>query len=301
VAVKKALLVGINAYPGAPLRGCVNDVQQMRALLTQYYGFAGDDIKVLLDKDADKAGIAAGLGWLADGGGDADAVRVFHFSGHGTQQADQNGDEADGRDECLVPYDYQSAGFMTDDALKLLYDRFPRTGNLTLVMDSCHSGSVNRGPEDIAYRFLPVSRAEVERMNAAATKFRSDQKAYIIQELSQMQARGATDEALAAQVETLMTKFEKRRYGDIRTREGNVLLAGCQPDQQAADAHIGGDYHGAFTYYLSQAIQQSAGQATYQQLVQGTVDGLGAGQYGQVPQLECVEGRSEVAAFRPFP
>ena len=149
MSVRRALLVGINAYPDAPLRGCINDVQQMKGLLKQYYGFQDDGIKLLLDGDATAAGIEAGLEWLAEGGAEVDAVRVFHYSGHGSYVADKNGDEPDGRDECLVPVDYESVGFITDDVLKTFYDRFPEEGNLTLVMDSCHSGTVNRAPEKI--------------------------------------------------------------------------------------------------------------------------------------------------------
>ena len=39
---KRALLVGINRYkiPGADLRGCVNDVKNLKSALTRYYGFA---------------------------------------------------------------------------------------------------------------------------------------------------------------------------------------------------------------------------------------------------------------------
>lgn len=34
----------------------------------------------------------------------------FHYSGHGGQQKDTNGDEESGMDDTLVPVDYQSAG-----------------------------------------------------------------------------------------------------------------------------------------------------------------------------------------------
>jgi uncharacterized caspase-like protein len=49
---KKALLIGINRYkiPGADLRGCVNDVKNMQAVLTQMYGFANKDVTVLTDE-----------------------------------------------------------------------------------------------------------------------------------------------------------------------------------------------------------------------------------------------------------
>ena len=60
---KKALLIGINRYkiPGADLRGCVNDVNNLRGILTESYGFKGSDITVLTDFDATKAAMQAGI------------------------------------------------------------------------------------------------------------------------------------------------------------------------------------------------------------------------------------------------
>ena len=48
---KKALLIGINRYkiPGADLRGCVNDVENMKGVLTRMYGFASKDVTVMTD------------------------------------------------------------------------------------------------------------------------------------------------------------------------------------------------------------------------------------------------------------
>ena len=182
----------------------------MQGLLKQYYGFQDDGVKVLLDGAATVAGIKAGLAWLAEGGADADAVRIFHFSGHGTDAADKNGDEPDGRDECLVPFDYKSAGFITDDVLKNLYDKFPVSGNLTLVMDSCHSGTVNKAvAEDIVFRFLPVSDAEPEKIDAAAAKFVQDQQEYVFKEIKKLQSKELPDAAQRAKVGDLMASFER--------------------------------------------------------------------------------------------
>jgi metacaspase-1 len=301
MSVRKALLVGINAYPDAPLRGCINDVQQMKGLLKQYYGFEDDGIKLLLDGDATAAGIKAGLGWLAEGGADPDAVRIFHYSGHGSYVADQNGDEPDGRDECLVPYDYRAVGFITDDVLKTLYDRFPSGGNLTLVMDSCHSGTVNRAPsEDIVFRFLPVPAAEQEKIDAAAAKFAQDQQEFVFRELKRLRGQELTDAELRSKVADLMASFEKKRFGNVRTKETNVLLAGCRSDQTSADARIAGEYHGAFTYYLANAIQQAKGQITYRQLADKVGKKLKGGDYSQIPQLEYAGKRDQAPIFRPF-
>ena len=53
---KRALLIGINKYliPGADLRGCVNDVLDLRAVLTGFGGFRKKDITVLTDTAATK-------------------------------------------------------------------------------------------------------------------------------------------------------------------------------------------------------------------------------------------------------
>lgn len=302
MSLRKALLVGINAYPNAPLRGCINDVQQVKGLLKQYYGFRDDDIKVLLDGQATGAGIQAGLAWLAEGDGGPEAVRIFHYSGHGSYVADQNGDELDGRDECLVPFDYETNGMLTDDVLKVIYDRFPEGGNLSLVMDSCHSGTVNRLPfvdPDITSRFLEPSPEVTARSNEAAVAFMQKQYLEVLEKLETLRDRELTADEQRGIIEWLISFFSKKHFGDVRTKETNVLLAGCSPDQTSADAYIGGDYHGAFTYNLGQTIQEAQGQLSYRQLIQRTGDKLKAG-YTQIPQLEYPGQRDQALAFRPF-
>lgn len=119
--LKKALLVGINAYREMPLRGCVNDVKDMQAVLRELYQFENENLRVLTDKEATRQGIIDGLNWLAEGGGE-EAVRVFHYAGHGHYVPDEEGgDEPDGADEALVPYDCARSGFLIDDHLEKLY------------------------------------------------------------------------------------------------------------------------------------------------------------------------------------
>jgi len=299
MSIRKALLVGINGYADAPLRGCINDVKQMQGLLQQYYGFETAGIKLLLDEAATGAGILAGLEWLAGGGDDADAVRVFHYSGHGSYVADQNGDEPDGRDECLVPYDYRTNGMLIDDVLKTCYDQFPRQGNLTLVMDSCHSGTVNRLVSGTAFRFLPISKDEQARIDAAAASYLEQQNRFILEGLSQL-ASQLFGSALFAKQEELAAEYRARRAGRAQTQENNVLLAGCQNVQTSADAFIGRSYHGAFTYYLAEAITAANGRLTYRDLADQTAAKLGAEGYEQIPQLEYLEQRDQALVFQPF-
>ena len=52
--MKKALLVGINDYPGTSndLAGCVNDTVNLRSLLMKEFGFDASGIRVITDKRA---------------------------------------------------------------------------------------------------------------------------------------------------------------------------------------------------------------------------------------------------------
>src|SRR5947207_2808729 len=91
---KKALCIGINDYPydGSDLNGCVNDAKAWAELLSTHYDFPSADIKLLLDSQATKANVLAGLKQLL-AGAKAEDVLVFTNSSHGTYVADSSGDE----------------------------------------------------------------------------------------------------------------------------------------------------------------------------------------------------------------
>src|SRR5688572_5048466 len=103
---KRALLIGINKYviAGADLRGCVNDVTDLSAVLTEFGGFKKSDITVLTDKAATKKAMMAGIQKLMKASKKGD-VALLHYSGHGSNVPDdkKRRDEADGRDEILCP------------------------------------------------------------------------------------------------------------------------------------------------------------------------------------------------------
>lgn len=103
VPAKRAVLVGINKYKpelNADLRGCVNDVEHMRDILTKFYGFSADDIRVLCDERATKAAIIERLSWLIGEAVPGD-VLVFHYSGHGCFSGDTKISLLDGTNKTL--------------------------------------------------------------------------------------------------------------------------------------------------------------------------------------------------------
>ncbi len=251
----KALLVGLNRYPDPinSLRGCLNDVAQIHALVGSRLHLAERDIVTLTDSRATTRSIVSQLHWLVDGACAGD-VLLFHYSGHGSQVEDVHGDETDDQlDEIICPYDLRWDDPFTDDDLYAIVKDLPTGANLTVVLDCCHSGTGLRavgdaGPEG-AMRPRCVERPRCRR------------------------ARDRRSRAL-------------RRFGVRAAQRGAILLAACRSDQVAADAFIDRDYHGAFTYYLCRALEETACAASYSAVSQRVRRLLAENGYDQVPQLE---------------
>ena len=91
-------------------------------------------------------------------------VVYIHFSGHGQQITDLNGDEQDGWDECWIPYDapikatekYHGERHVTDDELNYylcrMRERVGEKGTITIVSDACHSGTGTRKVGEMGIR-----------------------------------------------------------------------------------------------------------------------------------------------------
>jgi hypothetical protein len=169
-AQKRALLIGVNDYlandSGAEraegswvpedLQGAVNDISLMQQVLVSRFGFEPQNIQRLEDAAATRSRLLQTLEqFVADTA--ADDIVYIHFSGHGSQVEDQDGDEPDGLDETILPYDARTDGVadITDDELQRIFARLP-AGNSLIVLDSCHSGTATRGSSALRARSVPL-------------------------------------------------------------------------------------------------------------------------------------------------
>jgi len=263
---KKAVLIGINRYkiPGADLRGCVNDVNNMREVLTESYGFKGSDITTLTDFAATKKAMQAAIRKLVAGGRAGD-VLLLHYSGHGANVPDKNGDEADERDEILCPTDLDWKDPLTDDWLRSALNRLRKGVSLTLIMDCCHSGTNTRVLQPPDAQSIPRYLPNPWDMMA---------------EESGRKLRGK----VTGQLRT-SSRAGRRRADVVHADVPELLITGCRDTQTSADAYIGGSYNGALTYCLVQALREGGG-TSYLDLHRLTLEGLRKGRFDQVPQLE---------------
>ncbi|MGI9490885.1 MAG: caspase family protein [Geminicoccaceae bacterium] len=136
-----ALCIGINEYKDdAKLSGCVNDANLWGDTL-QGMGF---QVERLFDTAATHETILQRMGDIVQRAAGGDVV-VIQYAGHGAFVDDLSGDEEDGRDEVLVPFDYETPGKLLadDDLWKVLQAGAPET-IVTVFMDCCHSGSNSR-------------------------------------------------------------------------------------------------------------------------------------------------------------
>lgn len=257
---RKALLVGINDYRGvADLRGCVNDVSNLRMILKNYCGFANEDIRVLCEGRATKRAIVERLRWLARGAQPGD-YRLFHFSGHGSQIRDRDElDELDdGLDELICPYDMDWAGtFLTDDQLRKLLRVAPGV-KLEVILDCCHSGTSLRESQ-------PSAAVSPELSPHVGSRF-----------LAPPFDIEARHEGVALTRKRLFRGWD----ADV------TLWAGCTADQQSADAPMSGVFNGAFTFYFCKHLRDAGGEISRGALLEKIRASLRDDGYVQTPQLE---------------
>ncbi|CAH8389542.1 unnamed protein product [Eruca vesicaria subsp. sativa] len=146
---KRAVLCGVN-YRGKSysLKGCISDAKSMRCFLVQQMGFPIESILMLTEDEScpqkipTKKNMRKAMRWLVEGNRARDSL-FFHYSGHGAQQKDYDGDEIDGQDEALCPLDHETEGKIIDDEInKILVRPLVHGAKLHAVIDACNSGTV---------------------------------------------------------------------------------------------------------------------------------------------------------------
>ncbi len=151
-----ALLIAVGDYPptsGWERLSARNDMVLMRQILHQQ-GVVPCRLHTLVNQQATRAGIVRALLTLADTVQRGSQVIIL-YGGHAHQLPDNNGDESDGFDEAIVPFDAPPArqnapgGYLRDDDLNQYFTRI-RTrlgpaGSLWLLFDACHSQTLHRG------------------------------------------------------------------------------------------------------------------------------------------------------------
>lgn len=254
--VKKALLVGIN-YVGtsAELRGTINDVNDIRSFLSSKCGYSTFEMQTdNTPVKPTRANILQGLHRLVAGSIAGDSL-FFHYSGHGTQVHDRNGDEVSGLDSAIVPLDYKQSGTIIDDQLRAIFNRAPIGVRIFCIVDACHSGSAF----DLRYQYTDTS----------------------IPHPTQTQANAVYN----SNMWTLrQTTTEFKQYP--RTPANIIMVSGCLDSQYAADTYENDKFCGAMTWVFLESLKVST-TIKCKHLLKDMNARLRMSGYTQRPQLSC--------------
>jgi len=284
---KKALLVGIN-YIGQQyqLSGCINDVHCIKEVITTKFGFidSPDKMVVLTDDQKDplkkptRKNMINAMKWLVQGCRPGDSL-FFHFSGHGSQKKDLDGDEVDGYDETILPVDYKTSGQIVDDEMNAIMVRpLPEGVRLTAIFDSCHSGTAL----DLPYVYADDGSLVVQKgpstMDLVTDTITSLATGNVMGLISNVMNLAESDK-----IKKNSAKAKKKTEETKSTFADVIMFSGCMDNQTSADTKINNRSTGAMSYAFIKAVM-SSNNLTYLQLLQKTKAILKE-RYSQKPQL----------------
>jgi hypothetical protein len=189
---KYALLIGIDDYSGSGvenLRGAKNDIALMERILVERLGVPSENTTKLLDARATHENIRDAAIALTQKAKPGDMVYA-HYAGHGSLACNFHGDKTSGYDptwvtsgsrqaalgkpgkaDCadlleeakalpraprIAPGELNKFDVLSKELNNLFHELHAKTGNLVVVSDSCHSGTITRGLHALKSRAAPA-------------------------------------------------------------------------------------------------------------------------------------------------
>ncbi|CAE6415187.1 unnamed protein product [Rhizoctonia solani] len=247
------LIIGINKYQAVnrqDLRGCVSDAESMRDYF-QSIGVPSDNLLCLFDEEATREGIldAFDRHLLKNTQIRPHDPIVIFFAGHGDRMpAPKSWHTSDGMVEMILPHDASYEGTGSDNPSEqevgirrtktldtdkkyvygipdltlafLLYQLSQEKGNnITVILDSCHSGSGTRGPTQ--------------------SRNSHDSKAPPIPDELDGQLRKSLKIDYPSELKHTITSKQTSGKLMAPSLETHILLAACQNDEQAQEVPNG--------------------------------------------------------------
>ncbi len=248
-----ALVVGIDTYSGfgpeSQLAGAIRDARVMAETLIAHHSFAPRHVTRLFEAQATRAGILGALEALRRRARAGDQV-VFFFSGHGSQMTDREGDEGDGLDETLVPYDSgrgedENRDVSDDEIHYWAAGVLEVTPHLTMIFDCCHSATLQRPFQRV--RSVPPDLRPVDALPPSPVPV----------------------------------------WRDVDVGPRPLVLAACRDDERAFELppSVAGKIRGALSFHLDQALRHTAPEATWRELFEKTAAAVAAERLDQHPHF----------------
>lgn len=284
---KAALIIGIN-YHGttSQLNGCINDAVRLKNLLMSDLHYESDNITLLVDQDGSddlqkptRDNITQQIRNLAEKATTDNLREIWiTFSGHGSYCNDYSQDESDGRDELLVPCDYQTAGCISDDQWSQLLSLFPSFCRVFNIFDCCHSGTL----ADLNHHYY-FDYIEGEKIKTGRKRIRKKVR---------VRGRWRWRREWQDQYEVQPPRWEwkTRTENSTQSISAHVLtLSGCKDPQTSADAYLRDreEWGGALTNAFCNLLADSEGKLTCQDMCKQLNLTMKKTKMKQRPTLAC--------------
>lgn len=233
----------------------------------------------------------AAMHWLIS---EPNTCNFLHYSGHGSQVRDPDGDRQSGLDDTIVPVDFEQHGQLDSDKLhRTLVSELAPNSTLFVIFDCCHSGSAIELP----FVYRSDADGNVSMMDNVKAGLG------LLQEASSLIQGGFTMNKVVKAKELFAganTFFKQIQHMGEQKEEGVgeenfvedwksehkfvTMFSGCRDDQTSADATIGGTGVGAMSWAFLESMKRNP-NPTYLNTLQQTRRILGDSGYKQVPQL----------------
>lgn len=272
---RKSLLIGIN-YVGSQhaLRGCQQDVSNVAEFLS-YKGYPtdpGSQVIMRDDRNTDPRGpffptgrnILAAMHWLIS---EPNTCNFLHYSGHGGQVKDPDGDRDSGYDDTIVPVDFEQNGQIDSDKLhRTLVSPLAPNSTLFIIFDCCHSGSA----VELPYVYRSDADGNVSMLDNLKMG-----GSLLAQAGSLIQGGFTMDKVTRAKdlFAGANTFFKQLQHSREQQEEGVgeeqfaedwksehkfvTMFSGCRDDQTSADASIGGESVGAMSWAFLETMKRN--------------------------------------------
>ena len=182
---KRALLIGISEYPQHQIdkEASWNSIHGANdaLLLSKTLKAQNFKVRTILNKEATASNIRKAIKKLASEATKGDLIYI-HISSHGQPFEDKNGDENDGWDESIVPYDaykkpipgiYQGDKHIIDDEMELSLASIRKSvgpsGFIYVIIDACHAGEFQRNDDEEEYIYIRGTRSGFSLTNKSYT------------------------------------------------------------------------------------------------------------------------------------
>ncbi|MBA0867523.1 hypothetical protein Goshw_000757, partial [Gossypium schwendimanii] len=249
------------------LKGCINDVENIRRLIMKRFNFDRHFIKEI--------------------------IMLFYFSGHGTAVPVLKPGQPLRLDEAIVPCDFN---LITDVDFRDLVNQLPEKVNFTILSDSCHSGGlIDKEKEQIG----PNTLRKGEKSPECITRGKSIEFPVIhdIIDLVSDAAHQATN--IAEQFfgsfgrDIVSLKFnheaakQKGLLGLQPHEDKGILVSGCKAYETSFDVVLDGKSYGAFTDAVVKVSMGGYVKISNKDLVTRARDILKQNGFDQTPCLYC--------------